>query len=401
MTDRRYREARKAFINGELEELRLGGYGGTITVRVVPGGVLIRTTKPRRRQRMLKPDCRSVREMAVRAAEKALERIRGIPGRRTIQISRRREATPVGVITPRDAWLSYLRLRLGAIPDDEILGWGRKEVAAYMRRLPPSVRKAAPSAAYIYSVIQAARRLDRDGVVPLDADLADIQPGDLDRWVTEELAAGASPHTVNTYRSRFRNAVRRFQEKYPHQWGDRIDPTRGVAKVHTAHVQPPEIGEERAARLLGRLRARGSWRALATAMVAHATGRRVASISGAREDLHWDAPPLCAADFRRADDRVLEVTWRANSQKGGAYGRGDVVLPAARQLELVYRWLTRYHPNPLGPEYPLIWSEEDPTRAEPYHRLRRELEEAVKNGLEVDTSSGLDLDTSGARTLRC
>lgn len=231
--------------------------------------------------------------------------------------------------------------------------------------------------------------MHRDGVVPLDGDLADIQPGDLDEWVTAQLAAGSSAHTLATYRNRFRNAVRRFKEKYPHQWGDLFDPTDGVARIATAHIQPPEIGEERAARILARLRTRGAWRALATAMIVHATGRRVASISGSREDLHWGAPPLCAADFRRAENGVLEVTWRANAQKGGAYGRGDVVLPATRQLKLVYRWLTRYYSNPVGPEHPLIWSEEDPSRAEPYHRLRRELAAAWRDEYGEEIPRGL------------
>ena len=388
VTDRRYRARRSAFIAGQLDNLRIGGYGGTMTVRVVQDGVLIRTSRPKRRQRLLRPNSRSVREAAVQAAEEALERLRGGRQHRTDAIPRRK-AGPAGVITPRDVWLAYLRLRLGAIPEDEILGWGRKDVVAYMRRLPPTVRAGAPSPAYMYSVVQAARRLDRDGVVPLDANLADIQPGDLDEWATTQLASGASPHTVVTYLTRFRNAVRRYQEKYPHKWGDLLDPTRGIVKIGTRAIQPPEIGEERAVRLMARLRARGAWRALAATMIAHATGRRIGSISGARDEIHLDAPPLCAADFRRTEDGILEVRWRAAAQKGKGYGRGDVVLPATRQLEEVYRWLTRFHPNPLGPEYPLIWAEDDPTQAEPYHRLRRELAKAWREEFGEPKPRGL------------
>lgn len=388
MTDRQYRERRRAFIAGQVETLRIGGYGGTITVRIVQNGVLIQTTRPKRRQRLLRPNDRNIREMAVQAAEEAFERLRGGRQHPADEIPRRK-AAPAGVITPRDVWLAYLRLRLGAIPEDEILGWGRKDVVAYVRRLPPTARAGAPSLSYIYSVLQAARRLDRDGVVPLDANLADIQPGDLDEWATTQLASGTSPHTVVTYLTRFRNAVRRYQEKYPHKWGDLLDPTRGIVKIGTSAIQPPEIGEGRAVRLMARLRARGAWRALAATMIAHATGRRIGSISGARDEIHLDAPPLCAADFRRTEDGILEVRWRAAAQKGKGYGRGDVVLPATRQLEVVYRWLTRFHPNPLGPEYPLIWSEEDPTRAEPYHRLRRELAAAWREEFGEPKPRGL------------
>jgi hypothetical protein len=111
-------------------------------------------------------------------------------------------------------------------------------------------------------------------------------------------------------------------------------------------------------------------------MIADATARRVGSISGGRVDLHLDAPPLCASDFRRSEGGVLEVIWRADAQKGRGFGRGDVAHPATRQLELVYRWLSRFHPNPVGAQYPLIWAEEDPSRPESYDRLSRELEEA-------------------------
>src|SRR5690606_26359516 len=144
MTDRQYRERRRAFIAGQVETLRIGGYGGTITVRIVQNGVLIQTTRPKRRQRLLRPNDRNIREMAVQAAEEALERLRGGRQHPADEIPWRK-AAPAGVITPRDVWLAYLRLRLGAIPEDEILGWGRKDVVAYVRRLPPSARAGAPS----------------------------------------------------------------------------------------------------------------------------------------------------------------------------------------------------------------------------------------------------------------
>lgn len=389
LTDRQYRNARTAFINGDAERLRLGGYGGTITVRIVSDGVLIETTKPKRRQRKLSPNSRTIRETAVRAAEAALDRIRGMPSKRAVSASRRTPAKSAGVITPRDVWISYLRLRLGAIPEDEVLGWGRKDVAAFLRRLPPSARQAAPSVDYIYSIVLAARRLHADGAVPLDGEIEDIQPGDLRDWATAELSRGASPHTVKTYLKRVRTVVRHYMAAWPNQWGDRQDPTLGVEKIRTAHVKPEEIGEERAAVILAALRARGAWRAFATAMIAHATARRVASISGARDGLHLDAPPLCASDFVRRDDGTLEVIWRAPAQKGNAYGRGDVAHPATRQLELVYRWLCRYHPNPAGPEYPLIWSEQDPTRAESYDRLSAELEAAWRDAFGEEKPRGL------------
>lgn len=142
MTDREYRDARRAFINGEIDRLRLGGYGGTITVRIVTDGVRISTTKPTRRQMTLTPNSRAIRESAVQAAEATLDRLRGLPSRRRVRVSPPRRGK-AGIITPREVWVAYLRLRLGAIPEDEVLDWGRKDVVAFLRRLPPSVRRAA------------------------------------------------------------------------------------------------------------------------------------------------------------------------------------------------------------------------------------------------------------------
>ena len=223
----------------------------------------------------------------------------------------------------------------------------------------------------IDTIIQAARRMDRDGVAKLDSDVAAIQPGHLIRWMKGQLGAEASPHTLTTYFRRFRTAIRMYRRAWPDQWADRRDPTENVSPPSTTHVAPPEIGEENAARLHDTLRRRGEWRTLATALIALESGRRVGAIAADRPGLHIDAPPLCGRDFAVSPAGILEVTWRANAQKGRSYGAGNVVVPCTRRLAAVRRWLARYHANPLGANHPLIWDEDDPTRAAKYDSLNR------------------------------
>lgn len=387
MTEKELAQAKNAFVSGRRQKLRLGGYGGTVRLSAQSGGILIETTKPSRRQRLLPGDSRSVRRLAVEAAEQLLARVQKRPAvrRPSVPPPPRRQA---GIVTPRDIWLSYLRRRMGPVPQD-VFRWGKREISRHLKSLTPEARALAGSVDHLNSVVQAARRLDRDGAVRLDADIESVQPGDLNRWVQQQLAAGASPHTAETYRDRLRAAVRAYSSEWPQRWGDRTDPTQGVVHISTSRVRPPEVGEERVLPLRRALQRLGHWRAVATAMTIDASARRVGSVSGAREGLHLDAPPLCASDFRRARDGVLWVTWRAAAQKGEAYGRGDVEEPAARELELAYRWCTRYHPNPVGPEHPLIWSEADPTRAEPYDRLRSALDEGWRAAFGTPRPKGL------------
>ncbi len=373
MTENELAQAKRAFVAGRKQQLRLSGYGGTVRLSARSGGILIETTRPSRRQRLISGDSRSGRLLAVEAAEQFLARLQKRPAARTPSVPPR-PRRQAAILTSRDIWLAFLRRRMGPVPED-VLGWGRGEITTHLRSLTPQARALAGSVDHLNSVVQAARRLDRDGAVPLDADIESIQPGDLNRWVREQLAAGASPFTVSTYRDRLRAAVRAYIGEWPQRWGERLDATRGVVQIPTSHVQPPEVGDERVLPLRRAMQRLGYWQAAATSMIIDASARRVGSVSGEREGLHLDAPPLCAGDFR-VRDGALWVTWRAAAQKGRAYGRGDVEEPAARQLELVYRWCTRYHPNPLGAEHPLIWSAADPTRAESYARLRTALEAA-------------------------
>src|SRR5690606_37411199 len=185
-----------------------------------------------------------------------------------------------------------------------------------------------------------------------------------------QVLEGCSTETVATYWRRFRWAVLEFQRLWPRRWSRRADESAAV-RVPKRHrsPKPREVGEDRSGALVSQLLSDREWRAAAALMVARASGRRIGAIAGHRPGLHLDAPPLTAADFAWDSNGRLLVTWRAEVAKGGGYGRGDEVQVAPRELAVVYRWLTRYHPNPLGPTYPLIWDADDPAAAASYDGL--------------------------------
>lgn len=389
MTEKQLETAKQEFLNGNAESVRFGGYGGTVTVKVKAGSVLIHATKPKRKQEKIGPNSRTIRATALEAAEAVIAHLQKKPHARTPTVPAPPARRQAGLITPRDVYLAYLRRRLGpTMPEDEVLSWGRKELSAFLATLSPAARRVAGSPDYNYSILLAARRLDEDGVVPLDGDIEAIQPDELDLWATDHVGR-LSEYTINTYLARFRTAVRKYMAKRPNDWGARKDPTAALELLSTEHIRPPHVKQDQLMPLLNAMRELGLWRALATALVIDATARRVGSVSGGRPGLHMDATPLREEDFAIAKDGLMEVTWRAEVQKGKGYGRGDVKHPATRQLMVVHRWLRWLHPNPLGPAHPLIWDEEDPTRPEPYDRLLRDLGTAWRTAFGEDKPNGL------------
>jgi hypothetical protein len=389
MANKELETAKEEFLNGNAESVRFGGYGGTVTVRVKSGSVHVQATKPKRKQMKIGPNSRTIREVALEVAEELIACLRRKPSARKPEVRTPSAARQAGLITPRDVYIAYLRRRLGpTMPEIEVLSWGRKALVAFMTTLSPAARRIAGSSDYNYSMLLAARRLDKDGVVPLDGDIEAIQPNELDLWATDHVGK-LSEYTINTYLARFRTAVRKYMAKRPRDWGKREDPTAELELLSTEHIRPPDVKKEELMPLLDAMRELGLWRALATALVIDATARRVGSVSGGRPGLHMDATPFRAEDFATAEDGLVEVNWRAEVQKGKAYRRGDVKHPTTHQLMVVYRWLRWFHPNPLGSAHPLIWDEEDPTRAESYDRLLSDLGQAWRKAFGKEKPKGL------------
>jgi hypothetical protein len=373
---------RAQFVAGEINELNLGRYGGTVKLNARDGAVQLYVSQPRRRQIKHRPDTPELRENMLQAADKCLADLQTPPPKVTANLN-------ADIVTPREVWISYLEAKLGALPDD-VLNWGRRRLQIQYEGMNEAEREAAPSFDSMNAVLVAARSLNAAGAVPLDCEIGNLEPADLNRYVKDVLRKNGSPHTPKTYLRRFHTAVGHYRKSRPKRWGARIDPTLGTDPVKTSHIKTEELGEERTRALIVALRDRGQWRAWATASIAAASARRVGAIAGARDGLHLDAPPLCESDFR-VDPETDEVVvlWRAKVQKGGNYDRGDVEQVATRQLASTYQWLKENHPNPLGPEHPLIWDAANPRRAAPYDALTGALREAWVHAFGEERPTGV------------
>jgi hypothetical protein len=385
-----FEKEKQAFVAGKANSLRLGGYGGTVHVRALNGVVRMEVSKPRRKQRNLGPDSKRLRAEAVETAEAFLHRLQGTAPSRP-KPARAAEDTVGAPLLVYHIWQHRLQSVLPGTPEEALLEWKRKDLAAHYRSLPTNVRAQAKAEDTARGIMDSARRLNNTRALPFEAEYDALEPENLNRHVRGLLAAGRSAHTAKSDVGRFGTAIREYARARPKRWGrDRFDVTQGVGKITTAHIQPDEVGEENAQRLISRLRAMGFWRTEAAARVALGSARRVGAISGGRSGLHEENPPLTALDFREEEDGGgLQVCWRAEVQKGRSFGRGDVEQPATVGLEETYRWLVSDHPNPLGPEHPLIWDEKDPTRPAPYYGLRYEFTLAWKAEFGEERPKGL------------
>jgi hypothetical protein len=374
------------FLDGHVDRVSVGAYGRTVRLVAAEGEVLILTNQPRRRQRTIGPDTPRTRRLGLEAARKVVARLPG--SRRTTAIEVRQIETAKPELTPADIWTLYLRTRLGEGAPADLLGMGDREIESFLASLPKAALYNKLSHSYIRTTLQAARRLDRDRVIPLAADFDRIQAADLNRWAQDALDRGASPHTVDTYLRRFQSAVAHVREQHPQAWKGRTDPTRNLVPIDKAAITPPELDEPEARRLIDAIQGLGDWRLLSASVIAWESGRRIGSIAGGNTGLHLSAPPLCASDFTVGSDGKLQVRWRAAVQKGRAYRKGDQTTVVSQAMARVYDDLVLNHPNPLGGDFPLVWSERDPARAESYARLSRGLARAWEEAFGLKKPKG-------------
>jgi hypothetical protein len=360
-------DARTEWLAGDVDSLRLGGYGGVVHLEITSsGGVRVRVPSTRR-QKKLGRDTPGTRRLALTVADGIVDRRAG--GKRAAARQRPSKTLP-GILTPRDIWLGLLRPHFTRLPHD-ILEWGRADLDRYYASLDAEGRASIPTTDTLNNILVAARALDRRGVVPLDCDFFALRTANMTGQLTAWVLEGTKASTVATYWRRFRWAVLEHQDQRPQHWQRRMDPTTAVKRPKRRGGNATEVQELSDVRLLRQLRADGEWQATAAFMVIAASGRRIGAVAGHRAGLHMDAPPLTANDFARDTGGKLRVTWRADVSKGANYGRGDEVQLCPRQLQVVFRWLTRCHPNPKGAAHPLIWDEQDPTRAASYDALTR------------------------------
>jgi integrase len=336
------------------------------------GALKIRWTQPKRRQKTyFHRDTPENRRVLVEIATALAERIRH-------PMRSRRPRKGVAAIRWRDVWLRYLRARWPNLPEQVIHTGGRAAVAEYFNDLPESIRARVPSPRYLLSTLQAMARVSAFPPYALAADVTKAQPADWEAYTFWRLAQPVPGRpgryyevsTVETDYRRLNAALQYCIKKWPAWWGERRNPLSGAKVEAPERKTVPELGEEGARQILAELRRnlRTQWRAYASLAIGMETARRISEIGPAT--LSFAQNTLCARDFHRGEDGRLYVNFRAATLKGRNFRRGDLTIPATRGLEVIYRYLRRFHPNPCGADAPLLWSPSNPRVPVSYTAVR-------------------------------
>ena len=362
-----------AFVEGRRSLLTLGGRGSRVDVHVdaARGRVMVkRVTRPRM-ERTVGPNTRVVRKKAARLGKRLVDQmLDDAVGRRSVKPEAPR---PTDQLTVEEVWQRYLSTRLPGIPVEALRTWNRRVVTAFLADAKATNGSRTMTVDALVTVLQCARRLDAAGVFPFSADIGELQPGEIERASLARIGE-VSVQTIRTDLGRMRTAIRHVMTKWRKVWGDRSNPLAAPIQLPDTDggEPPPEIGEAMATAILADLERSGPWRAWATCAILYHTGRRVGAVSGDREGLHLDAPPLIGEDLRGEPGGPIErIVWRAGAAKGKGYGQGTVELPVSGALSAVLLEVLRRHPNPLGPGHPLIWSPRDPSRAVSYAAISK------------------------------
>ena len=397
-------QARQEFIAGRVHKWPAGEYGYTVNCHAERGKLLIRVTQPTRRQWVLPgegdtPERRQkLTEIAMRrvidwrSGKVALGPSVGTQSMKSTGVMpSREEKAPL----PRvgEAWDYYIESKWPGLPKG-YQDWGRLDVRRYYESLEEADRARVPSPDSLLAILQSRRRVTAYASYEPDRPIREIEVGEwmsYTNWRRVDPAgrqASGQPYSygsIATDYGRFRTVLAYNRKSRPRWWGATPDPLDG-ADVVRVDPKVPEVGEDRAKDLLRALRKSRSWRTFGAVMLAHGSGRRIGAIGADR--LGFSADGLRGSDFRYIDGR-LYVTWRAEAAKGEGFGRGDEILPATRTVAVAYRWLRRCHPNPLGPEHPLLWSPQDPSQPVSYAALNRNFKATWREAFGEDAPKGL------------
>lgn len=368
---------RSRFLDGEEDGLKLGGYGCTIRVTAHSeadgeGKVVVRVyRRTPYTQETSCPNTREVRLAAVEAAEALLEATPAGPSPSDLAAE-----PPAAPLTITDAFVHYLREE--ADMPATSLEWGEKKVLEHLRSRPPEARVQMPGPDYLISVLQTYRRIRRVGAIPLNTELSNLEGFQLRRHVTRSTTREwgrrkrpMSPETVRTDFGRLRTVIYYLQDNFKKRWGQRSNPVRKLPPIR-GKPKRPEVGEERAARIIAELARRPKlWRAYAAAIIALTLGGRIGAIGANQRGKQDLRPSLTFADFIDEGGR-LRLRWRHAILKAH---EEDVMAPYVARLEALVRWLQAEYPNPLGPEHPLLWSPKNPRVSVTYTALTSNLTE--------------------------
>lgn len=334
------KETRENWEAGRIPAWRAGEYGHTVRVFSKHGRIKIRYRNPRTgrwtQTTIFPADTPELRRRAATIAVKKAEELRA-----GIVAEAERTARRVEELTLRDVALLYMR-RAPGFPE-RLLTATYNEVREWYESLPEAVLalKTTPRLPTLVRDVYGWRHLFADPRFRPDRRVLDIDPADATAYAQDAVARGVSKRTAANDLDRLSSAFNYVRTQH-RSLGLTYNPIEG-RKVDRERAQVPPYSREegialwRAAPLLAE---RGQWQVLVAVGIA-TSGRRLGSIQR-----------LTLADH---DLDAGTVVWRAKNAKGENYGRGDEVRPMTPLHRKAVEWAAQNHPNPLGPEYPIIW----------------------------------------------
>jgi len=359
------KESRQNFESGKVDGWTAGEYGSQVRVVVHRGKIKLKFRHPRTGRRVQETvftaDTTKTRKAGTSLASTMAERIRGG------NLAQIESTETVDTLTVRKVLLLYLR-RFPGFPD-HLLAAPSSKLREWHAALPDETRalKTVPKASTLVSDVYGFRRLLLDNRFRGDRLVLDLEPGDATSYFTDWVARGGSPRTGTNDIDRLSCAVNYVIRQHRRSIGLTYNPLDGRVLDRTK-ADIDSYSQEEMEALWGsapELAAEGQWHVLVAAGIA-SSGRRSGSIRA-----------LTLADH---DLEAGTVTWRAEVAKGEGYGRGDDVRPMTDLHRKAVEWASEHHPNPEGPEHPILWRTggktlpEDPRQSVPYSTLWGQLQ---------------------------
>lgn len=357
MAPRPAKESRENYEAGKCAEWSTGGYGSTVRVRSDNGRITIYwqhpATKKTKQKRLFSADSRELRKEATRAAVEFAELLRAGALQEEEQ---KAPAITAENLTLFDACLLYMQGRAPGFTA-EMMEWGQGKLERWAKELSGSVRESMPGIGTIRKDLDSFRTIFAHPRFPRDRKVLTLEPGDW-RAAQQEWLETYSPRTVANWRDRLSLVFRDIRINHRQSIGLLYNPLDGAKVVRTKARIPAYTDEERAKLLKEARKAIQEgryWRLWVLLGIAH-SGRRVEAMLSLTAAVH--------------DLAAGTVTWKAEFAKADNYGRGDDVRRMTELHRAAVAWALEHKPNPLGPEYPLIWKTKNPAQPARYNTLR-------------------------------
>lgn len=352
-------EERDRFESGRTHQWSAGGYGWTVKLFAKAGKLKISWQEPQskktKQRTLFSTDSRELRERATRYAVTHAEKLRAGEG-----AEETKKKLTFETLTVFDVVLLYMQRVPGF--NAELLEKTQAGVQEWYRTLPEKVREldSTQSEGTVCKDVRSFQHLFKASYVEGDKTIqpfartrlvSEIEPGDSSRLMGYEIAHGRSPRTVANEHDRLSAAFRHVMSQYRKSIGLLYNPIDGRRADRTpANIDP--YSPDEIARLTAKakewIRDGRQWQAFVAIGLA-GSGRRRGSIQG-----------LTAADH---DLEANTVVWQKKFAKGKGYRRGDEMRPMSAMHRAALLWALTHRPNPLGPEHPLLWSDDDPSKA--------------------------------------